>query len=67
MIKIPEIGERLNRKLRRGQIKLAHWPNGSLCHAAKNMVSEVRYFDLGKHGFETKIVQRFAKSKSYRY
>ena len=62
MIKIPSIRQV---KLNRGDIKLAHWPNGTLTYAAKNQVDEIRYFTDGYYPSLTTL--RFAKSKSYRY
>ena len=63
MLKIPS-AESI--KLKRGDIKLAHWPNGTICWIAKNLVDEIRVFEL-KAPWPTKIVEKFAKSKSYLY
>lgn len=66
MIKIPLVGKKLDNSLKIGEIKLAHWHNGNLCWATKNLVKEVRYFDLNAP-WPSKIVVKFAKSRSFLY
>ena len=68
MVKVPKITSKVFKNLKRGQIKLCHAPNGSLCWASKNQVSEVRWFNFGNNnGNPPKIVEKFSKSYSYDY
>ena len=68
MIKVPQITDKVFNNLKKGQIKLCHAPNGSLCWAAKNQVKETRWFQFGtNHGYPPKITERFASSYSYLY
>jgi len=68
MIKIQIIGDKLSKILKRGEIKLCHFPNESLGWASKNMVGEVRWFNFGNNnGYPPPIVIRFSKSKSTKY
>lgn len=63
MIKIKNVNK-IN--IKKGQIKLAHLPNSQICWVAKNLVNEVRVFNLNSP-WPSKIVKKFAKSRSYLY
>jgi hypothetical protein len=63
MIHIPEIGYKLEKSLKKGQIKLAHYPNKSLCWAIKNQIGQYLVFEFGRnYGYPPKIAVKFSKS-----
>ena len=68
MIKVPQISRKLFNSLKKGQIRLSHAPNGSLCWAAKNKIGEVRWFNFGNNnGNPPKTVVNFSVSDSIKY
>ena len=66
MLKIPSIKD-IAKTLKRGQIKMAHFPNGMLCYASKNLIGEVRFFEVKNLNTVPLIVNKFSKSKSCKY
>lgn len=64
MIKIPLV-TKTYKKLRRGEVKLAHAPNGALCWVSKNMAGEIRWFDANVE--IPRIVRKFSVGESNRY
>ena len=60
--------DKLKKNLKRGEIKLAHYPNGVFCWAAKNLIGEIRYFGFnGLNAYPTKVCEKFSQGKSYLY
>lgn len=45
MIRVPSIGEVI---LKKGEVKVAHYPNYLICWAAKNQIDKVMYFDYAQ-------------------
>jgi len=65
MIKVPIVSDKLFNSLKRGEIKLSHAPNRSLCWSAKNLVGTVKWFEFGNNnGMPPKSVVRFSRSSS---
>jgi hypothetical protein len=65
MIKIQRVGNYLEKSLKKGEIKICHWPNRSFCWAVKNQIGQILYFDFGNNnGYCPKIVEKFSKSKN---
>lgn len=64
MIKIKNcFNKKMQKYLKRGDIKLSHYPNGSLCWAAKNNIGQVMVFNFGtNHGQPPKLAVKFSNS-----
>lgn len=64
MIKIPSVDYVLKKEryMKRGSMRLIHWPNGHLGHFVKNMSGMTNIFDTRECGFPTKAAERFRKS-----
>jgi len=66
MIKVPEVGIKTEKATKRGEIKLAHFPNGSLCWAVRSKAGQFFYFDFGNNnGKPPQCVVRFANKETW--